>query len=645
MTSISTDSIPHTSLRPIRRPSPTPVSSRKLKTLHLNWTALGTAVDSHESSGRSRSSTRPSSKPSRHHLEPNPFEQSFSSKPSNERSLSPEGSRSSKGELKNRHRATKSESGIKEEDEQSQASSSKAGEGSSRTGEPSTPTASQAASKRVLPPVASMASPAAHETASMHYPWGTSLTGSLRSGPLSPAMLAGPQSTFDVSSFRSGFTPDLSNFKTGLTPLGASSSSFPPPSPNTAAFLAMVTNSSGATITPNTLSALTGNPMDAHANVASLVSTQPANNGEYKGAHGGEHHDQFDFAFGRSMQEIPGKGPSKLRTATGSDDLSNSPDLAGKARQQGPGNGSNPQTTQAASGLFLLSQAHHELSKREDAAAAAAAAHGGNDLGNNGLPRSAVNGKGAPKANNKRKKSEERGTALGKVAGPKKVKASKMEDMMMEMEGYESDEIDEEGNLRVKSSNGEGGDDEEKRKNFLERNRQAALKCRQRKKAWLASLQAKVEYLQSDNENLQGTVGALRNEVMFLKSQLMQAQRQFGGQIEGAGQQSPPSMGRNSIGAGSGPLQRNNNMPLAHVPPQTQQHQQNNINAMAAAAAAAAAAANNGNNNRSGQYQAHAVPRPTHIPGQAGANNGSGAKFASPGVHKNHARQGSAQAA
>ncbi|WFD31840.1 Transcription factor [Malassezia sp. CBS 17886] len=61
-----------------------------------------------------------------------------------------------------------------------------------------------------------------------------------------------------------------------------------------------------------------------------------------------------------------------------------------------------------------------------------------------------------------------------------------------------------------------------KRKSFLERNRQAAYKCRQRKKAWLASLQAKVEYLQSDNESLQHTVESLRSEVLFLKAQLVQ---------------------------------------------------------------------------------------------------------------------------
>jgi len=123
------------------------------------------------------------------------------------------------------------------------------------------------------------------------------------------------------------------------------------------------------------------------------------------------------------------------------------------------------------------------------------------------------------------------------------------------------------------NSNGMGKDgkpetEEEKRKNFLERNRQgescaslpsptynlcgrsrgrvrirfgfdslpskkpradflsfvsslsfpvsAALKCRQRKKAWLGQLQAKVEYLQGENEGLQQTIASLRDEVARL---------------------------------------------------------------------------------------------------------------------------------
>lgn len=44
----------------------------------------------------------------------------------------------------------------------------------------------------------------------------------------------------------------------------------------------------------------------------------------------------------------------------------------------------------------------------------------------------------------------------------------------------------------------------------------AALKCRQRKKAWLASLQAKVEYLSNENERLTSALVSAREEVQRL---------------------------------------------------------------------------------------------------------------------------------
>lgn len=87
-------------------------------------------------------------------------------------------------------------------------------------------------------------------------------------------------------------------------------------------------------------------------------------------------------------------------------------------------------------------------------------------------------------------------------------------------------------------------DNDSKRKSFLERNRQAAYKCRQRKKAWLASLQAKVEYLQSDNESLQSTVEALRAEVLFLKSQLMQHHQHESSSMSGERKEPPSEQGR-----------------------------------------------------------------------------------------------------
>ncbi|KAG9729136.1 hypothetical protein KCU75_g19421, partial [Aureobasidium melanogenum] len=63
--------------------------------------------------------------------------------------------------------------------------------------------------------------------------------------------------------------------------------------------------------------------------------------------------------------------------------------------------------------------------------------------------------------------------------------------------------------------------DEEKRKNFLERNRIAALKCRQRKKQWLANLQQKVEIFSTENDALAATVTQLREEIVGLKTLLL----------------------------------------------------------------------------------------------------------------------------
>ncbi|KAL7309387.1 Transcription factor, variant 2 [Mucor circinelloides] len=73
----------------------------------------------------------------------------------------------------------------------------------------------------------------------------------------------------------------------------------------------------------------------------------------------------------------------------------------------------------------------------------------------------------------------------------------------------------------VSSSSKDDEDEESKRKHFLERNRQAALKCRQRKKQWLANLQHRVEYLSTDNEQLQSQATRLREEVINLKTLLL----------------------------------------------------------------------------------------------------------------------------
>lgn len=49
----------------------------------------------------------------------------------------------------------------------------------------------------------------------------------------------------------------------------------------------------------------------------------------------------------------------------------------------------------------------------------------------------------------------------------------------------------------------------------------AALKCRQRKKAWLNDLQGKVEILSQENEQLTLQANSFREEIIHLKSLLL----------------------------------------------------------------------------------------------------------------------------
>lgn len=101
-----------------------------------------------------------------------------------------------------------------------------------------------------LPPVAAITSPssllAGTGTTPFNWPGG-----SLRTGPLSPAMLSGPQTDYFSDQFRAGFpTPNESSLRTGLTP-GGSGTMFPSgvPSPNTAALF----NLGGGGATPSTV--------------------------------------------------------------------------------------------------------------------------------------------------------------------------------------------------------------------------------------------------------------------------------------------------------------------------------------------------------------------------------------------------------
>ncbi|KAM7384019.1 hypothetical protein PAMA_011389 [Pampus argenteus] len=74
------------------------------------------------------------------------------------------------------------------------------------------------------------------------------------------------------------------------------------------------------------------------------------------------------------------------------------------------------------------------------------------------------------------------------------------------------------GNRRRRSSE---QDPDERRQKFLERNRAAATRCRQKRKVWVSSLEKKAEELTHTNLQLQNEVTSLRSEVGQLKQILL----------------------------------------------------------------------------------------------------------------------------
>ncbi|KAF1807028.1 basic-leucine zipper transcription factor [Mucor lusitanicus] len=67
----------------------------------------------------------------------------------------------------------------------------------------------------------------------------------------------------------------------------------------------------------------------------------------------------------------------------------------------------------------------------------------------------------------------------------------------------------------------EGDDAEDRRKKFLERNRVAAYKCRQKKKNWMQELEQKAEIQNNQNEELRNLVALLKEESMYLRNLLL----------------------------------------------------------------------------------------------------------------------------
>lgn len=321
---------------------------------------------------------------------------------------------------------------------------------------------------QTLPGLSNLTSPAVNHTGMSNGP-GWSSFGSLRNGPLSPAMLLGPSGLggFD-GTLRTGLTPNESSIRTGLTPRGDASWQLGSPGS------IMFNHFGGGTgLTPGgNLSFLSG-PGGAGLNDAMFTRPLP---------------------------------PSHLAQDSGlqNDTLQN--------------NGHDADA--AASGLFLLSQhsqqqqqqqqkmnGHQNVDDMMRRISHLVKHEAGHPGSGDDIDTSPVAGR-----RGRRKSSFTDGDS-----GHDEAKLSKRG--RKSSSGNQSDsgnESDENGMMK----NGRPQTDEEKRKSFLERNRQAALKCRQRKKQWLVNLQQKVENYARANEELTAQVAGLQDEIATLKSLL-----------------------------------------------------------------------------------------------------------------------------
>jgi len=112
--------------------------------------------------------------------------------------------------------------------------------------------------------------------------------------------------------------------------------------------------------------------------------------------------------------------------------------------------------------------------------------------------------------------------AKGKAKGnAKKRKAEDLDSDTKAQSPITSKESNTTTTLTKKKPDSEDSIAEVKRKKFLERNRLAASKCRQKKKEWANNLEDQARYQAQENKLLRASVTQLRDECLYLKNFLL----------------------------------------------------------------------------------------------------------------------------
>jgi ATF/CREB family transcription factor len=318
--------------------------------------------------------------------------------------------------------------------------------------------------KSLLPPLSSLTSPQPLLNG------GTPGWPSLRSGPLSPAMLSGPAGGNDYfdQSFSRGFpTPNESGLRSGLTP-GGGGSMFPAPSPNSQALFNSLQSATGVA-TPSTVDffrtsigakaaqqasnyAPTSQPTDPNLQQTMNRSQQDQQQEQY----GQQHADQdavnglYMLTQASSMRGngFPVGGQQSIQTSM-------APSQSGTHSQDT--SPVNKRASKNSIGNMSISNATDEFS--------------GSDQSEPQKPTTRSRGKKAAggKAAGNRRKAEDtpaKTPANKRSKGNSGISNSSAQDMMMS----DDDEVDN-SPMADTHPNGKKMTDEEKRKNFLERNR------------------------------------------------------------------------------------------------------------------------------------------------------------------------------
>lgn len=318
-----------------------------------------------------------------------------------------------------------------------------------------------------LPPVAALTSPAGLLTGVTPSFWG-----GLRSGPLSPAMLSAPQKDDyfgDGHHLRGGFpTPNESGLRSGLTP-GGGGSMFPEPSPNSQALFSQL-QSGGATPTTldfhrTAMNAAAAQKREAqqqqqHPSVTSQPQDLP-NGADIKPSHPApgqfDQHDANDAANGLFLLAQARNGPQPTNHYT----MAQQPHVHAHPQplmQVGGPNETSPHMSNRNVNGSMSAASGRGISE-------ASAGYSDNDEMQN-KPNTRGKGKKGNTQSNGRRKAED---SSAKGPASKKSKANNGASMAMEPEPPSEEDLD--MSKDEYNANGKKMTDEEKRKNFLERNR------------------------------------------------------------------------------------------------------------------------------------------------------------------------------